>query len=228
MSSEKEEKEINDRRDFFKSAISGAAGAAAMVAAVSQLGVPILNAAQDPKPDAAAKPKQAISPFFRNPPPWPVGTEGNRYDHLFTTRLRETSSIPDVIAGPQTYFRGASDMPGAKVNMGWQIYTKPHKVALESHHHGHDEYLIFLGATFPDLVGSFDAEIEFFLGPEYERYLVTKASILYIPGGLEHNPCDIRRVGKPLFFSACDLAPFYNAVHQTRGYMENRSAPKLG
>ena len=232
MSSEKEEKDISERRDFFKNALTGAAGAAAMVAAVSQLGVPVLNAAQavDAKPagEAKPKPKQYVSPVFRNPPPWPVGTDGHLYDNLFSTKLRELSPDPDIIPSPQTYFRGASDMPGAKVNMGWQIYTKPTKVELESHYHGPDEYLFFLGASFPDLVGSFDAEIEFFLGPEYERYVVTKASVLYVPGNLEHNPCEIRRVGKPLFFSALMIAPFYNAIYQTRGYMERQPAKKIG
>ena len=223
----KEEEEINvqNRRGFFKDAVSGAAGAAAMVAAVSQLGVPVLNAAQ--AIEAKPKPKSINSPFFVNSPEWPKGTEGHKYDHLFTTKLREESSIPGIVPGPQTYFRGATDMPGAKINCGWQIFTKPHKVELESHHHGHDEYIFFLGATFPDLVGSFDAEIEFFLGPEYERYLVTKASVLYVPGGLEHNPCEIRRVGKPLFFSACAHSPFYNAIYQTRGYMEKRAGNKI-
>ena len=237
MSSKEEEKDVNDRREFFKGAISGAAGAAALAAAMSQLGVPVLNAAQDIQikpniPDVEPNSKQFVSPVFRNSPPWPKGTEGNRYDHLFGYNLREPSSIPGVVAGPQTYFRGLSDLPGgegfhgAKVNLGWQIFTRPHRLELESHHHGHDEYIFFLGATLPDLVGSFDAEIEFFLGPEYERYVVTRASALYIPGGLEHNPCEIRKVGKPLLISAVAMAPFYNAIYQTRGY-QVKTATKM-
>jgi hypothetical protein len=75
----------------------------------------------------------------------------------------------DMVPGPQAYFRGESDMPGAKINMGWQKFVKPFKLELESHHHDTDEYLIFLGAELPDLVGSFDAEIELFLGTEYQN-----------------------------------------------------------
>ena len=217
MSSTKDEKNINNRREFFQG-VTGMTGLA-MVAALSQMGVPIVNAAQGsevkPKPDTiggatqGAKPKpdtvggatrgaktapggQAVSPFFQNPPAWPKGTDTHEYDHLFSTKLRENSWIPDIVPGPQAYFRGDSDLPGAKVNMGWQIFTKPYKLELESHHHDHDEYQFFLGATFPDLVGSFDAEIETFTGLEYERHLITKATVLYLPAGLEHNPCDIR------------------------------------
>jgi hypothetical protein len=242
MSSTKDEKDINNRREFFQGVASGVTGLA-MVAALSQMGVPVLNAAQGgevkPKPDTVggaslvAKPaqsgqsKQAISPFFKNPPPWPTGTDTHEYDHLFSTKLRENSWVPDIVPGPQAYFRGDSDLPGAKINMGWQIFTKPYKLEMESHHHDHDEYQFFLGSTFPDLVGSFDAEIETFTGPEYERHIINKATVLYLPAGLEHNPCDIRRVGKPLFFSSCELSPFFNGFYQTMGYMEMRSSRKI-
>jgi hypothetical protein len=242
MSSTRSEKDINNRREFIQDITSGMTGLA-MVAALSQMGVPVLNAAQrdevKPKPDTiggatrGAKPaqssesKQAVSPFFRNPPPWPKGEDTHEYDHLFSTKLRENSWIPDIVPGPQAYFRGDSDLPGAKVNMGWQIFTKPYKLEMESHHHDHDEYQFFLGSTFPDLVGSFDAEIETFIGREYERHIINRATVLYLPAGLEHNPCDIRRVGKPLFFSSCELSPFFNGVYQTMGYMEMRSSKKI-
>jgi len=210
------------RRDFFQDVTAGTAGLA-VAAALSQLGVTTVSAAQDAK---KAPPKRASSPFFRNPPPWPKGTEGNKYSHLFGTKLKE-NSITDVVAGPQAYFRGDSDLPGAKINMGWQMFTKPYRLEMESHHHDTDEYLFFLGATLPDLVGSFDAEIEYFMGKEYERHIITQATVLYIPAGLEHNPCDIRRVGKPMMFSALQLAPYFNGVYQTQGYMEMRGMKKI-
>jgi len=224
MSSINDEKETSERREFFQGVSSGAAGLA-MFAALSQLGVPVLNAAQggEAKPKGDAKPKTAESPFFRDPPPWPKGTDGHIYDHLFGDKIRESSMIPDIVPGPQAYFRGESDLPGTKINLGWQIYAKPYVMERESHHHDTDEYLFFLGSTFPDLVGSFDAEIEYFIGPEYERHMITQATALYIPAGLEHNPCEYRKVGKPIFFCALQLAPYFNSVYQTMGQMEFRT-----
>jgi len=233
--------ESTSRRAFFQDVTTGV-GAAALVGVVAQLGVPIVSAAQDAKPPvtgsgpyvsgqgvgpAAKQPTSKESQFFKNAPPWPEGTKGNKYDHLFSTKLRENSMVPDIVPGPQAYFRGESDLPGAKVNMGWQIFTKDYKLEMESHHHDCDEYLFFLGASFPDLVGSFDAEIEYFMGKEYEKHTVTQATVLYIPAGLEHNPCWIKRVGKPLFFSALELAPYFNGVYQTMGYREFKGAPKI-
>jgi hypothetical protein len=222
MSSKKDSSESTSRRAFFQEVTAGATGVA-VASALAQLGAPVMAAPQDAKTPA---PKQASSPFFKNPPPWPTGTTGNKYDHLFSAQLKE-NSITDVVAGPQAYFRGDSDLPGAKINMGWQMFTKPYRLELESHHHDTDEYLFFLGATLPDLVGSFDAEIEYFLGPEYEKHTITKACVLYIPAGLEHNPCDIKRVGKPMMFSALQMAPYFNGVYQTQGYRELRRMKKI-
>ena len=217
MSSPKDNDETKSRRDFFKDVTAGAAGVA-IAGALATLGAPVMAAGQEEK--------KADSPFFRDPPPWPKGTTGSKYDHLFSTQLKE-NSITDVVAGPQAYFRGDSDLPGAKINMGWQMFTKPYRLEMESHHHDTDEYLFFLGATLPDLVGSFDGEIEYFMGEEYERHIITEATVLYIPAGLEHNPCDIKRLGKPMMFSALQLAPYFNGVYQTMGYMEFKGAPKI-
>jgi len=206
------------RRGFVQNVASGAAGLA-VASALAELGAPVMAATQEEKRPA--------SPFFKDPPPWPKGTIGNKYDHLFCTRLKENSMMEEVVPGPQAYFRGESDLPGAKINMGWQMFVKPYKLELESHHHDTDEYLIFLGATLPDLVGSFDGEIELFLGKEYEKHTITEATLLYIPAGLEHNPLDIKRLDKPMLFSALQLAPFFNGVYQTGGYRVFRGAPKI-
>ncbi len=225
MSSANDDSNNPSRRAFFQEITAGTA-AMAVATALTQLGAPTLAAAQTVKGTGAPEAKQASSSFFKNPPPWPTGTDGHIYDHLFSTKLKE-NSITDVVAGPQAYFRGDSDLPGAKINMGWQMFTKPYRLELESHHHDTDEYLFFLGATLPDLVGSFDAEIEYFMGKEYERHVITKATVLYIPAGMEHNPCDIKRIGKPMMFSALELSPYFNGKYQTQGYMELRGMTKI-
>jgi len=213
----KNDEKNTSRRGFVQNVASGAAGVA-IASALAELGAPVMAAPQEAK--------QAASPFFKDPPPWPKGTTGNKYDNLFCTQLKE-NSMTDVVAGPQAYFRGESDLPGAKINMGWQMFVKPYRLELESHHHDTDEYLIFLGAELPDLVGSFDGEIELFLGKEYEKHTITEATLLYIPAGLEHNPLDIKRLSKPMLFSALQLAPYFNGVYQTGGYRVFRGAPKI-
>lgn len=214
MSSNKNDKNEPTRRDFFQGVTAGAAGLA-IASAMTQLGAPAA---------VASAQEQA----FKMPemPPWPEGTEGNKYDHLFCTKFKEKSTIPEV-AGPQAYFRGESHLPGVGMNMGWQQFVKPIKLELQSHHHNVDEYLIFLGTEFPDLIGSFDGEIEIFLGKEYERHIIKEATVLFIPSGFEHNPMEIRRLDKPMMLSALLLSNVFNGNYQASGYMEYRGGPTI-
>ena len=207
MSSSKSRKN-QTRRAFFGNVTATSALAAV---AMAQLSSPRAAVAQEGK-----KPYEGLS--RENIPPWPKGTVGNKYDHLFCTRLKE-KPLADQILSPTISFRGDSDLPGAGINMGFRYYVKPFKMELQSHHHDVDEYLFFLGGQLPDLTANFDAEIEIFLGPEYERHIISKPCIIYIPRGFEHNPMDIKRVGKPLLFMPLHLAPYFNGVYQT-GYSQ--------
>jgi hypothetical protein len=153
------------------------------------------------------------------PPPWPKkGTTGNKYDHFFCIRFKEKSIIKEI-AGPQAYFRGASELPGAGMNMGWQMFVEPYQLETYSHHHDVDGYLVFWGATLPDLIGSFDSEIELFLAEEYEKHIITKATVLYIRRGMKHCSLGIKKLGKPTMFSALMLTPYFNAYYKTAKYM---------
>ncbi len=209
-------KKDKTRRAFFSDVTASTALAAV---AMAQLGSPAAAGAQQ-------KREPGDSPWMpKNLPPWPKGTDGNKYDHLFCTRMKE-KPLTDTILTPTISFRGNSDLPGAGINLGFRYYVKPYKMELQSHHHDVDEYLFFLGARLPDLTADFDAEIEIFLGPEYERHIITKPSILYIPRGFEHNPMDIKRVGKPLLFIPLLLAPYFNGYYQT-GYMQMLGHEKI-
>jgi hypothetical protein len=209
-------KKNQTRRAFFSDVTASTALAAV---AMVQLGSQTAAMAQEKK-----QPLDILRPP-PNLPPWPKGTTGNKYDHLFCTRMKE-KPLTDTILSPTISFRGNSDLPGAGINMGFRYYVKPFKMELQSHHHDVDEYLFFLGAQLPDLTANFDAEIEIFLGPEYERHIITKPCILYIPRGFEHNPMDIKRVGKPLLFMPLLLSPYFNGYYQT-GYMQMLGHEKI-
>ena len=111
------------------------------------------------------------------------------------------NSLPPFpeIASPQTYFRGASALPGATATIGWQVFTAP--VCWETPHtHKYDEFLIFLGAELPDLCKSFDAEIDFWMGEEMEKHTITSTTVLFIPKGVHACPVEFQSNQK-----ACSL-----------------------
>jgi hypothetical protein len=129
-----------------------------------------------------------------------------KYDKYFLTDFKEPSNL-SAVAGPQAYFRGARQIPGANLNMGWQLFVKPIYLEKEPHTHNVDEYLVFLGGKLPDLFSSFKAEVDFWIGEEQQKYIIDKATIIFIPRGLVHCPLDFRKIDEPILFHAILLAP---------------------
>jgi len=190
-------KEGTTRRGFVKK-ITTSAGAVALAGS--------LQAALSPDQGGLnAAPKETPS------------ADGTKYGHYFLADDRQPpkemdfvglNSIPPFpeIASPQTYFRGASALPGATATIGWQVFTDP--VCWETPHiHKYDEFLIFLGAELPDLCSSFDAECDLWMGEEMEKHTIDSTTIVFIPKGVQHAPLNFRVINKPILFHALYLGP---------------------
>jgi len=118
----------------------------------------------------------------------------------------------DFVYSPQAYFRGASQIPGSEFNMGFQIFVKPFFLDRIPHRHPVEEYLIFLGGTFPN-VFDFDADITLAIGEEFEEYEITSPTIVRIPAGVQHCPLNFKRIGKPVFFQAACMQGMFGGVY---------------
>jgi hypothetical protein len=154
--------------------------------------------------------------------------DGTKYNKYFLSDDRQPpkkndfvglNSIPPFpeIASPQTYFRGASALPGATATIGWQVFIKP--VCWETPHvHKYDEFLIFLGAEQPDFCKSFDAEIDLWMGEEMEKHTITSTTVVYIPKGVQHAPLNFRAIRKPVLFHALYLGPSLDRSPRVPGF----------
>jgi hypothetical protein len=118
----------------------------------------------------------------------------------------------DFVYSPQACFRGASQIPGSKYNVGLQIFIKPSFLDRIPHRHAVDEYLIFLGGTFPN-VFDFDAEISLFMGEEMEEYIITQPTTVRIPVGIQHCPLNFKRIDKPVFFQAACMQGMFGGIY---------------
>ena len=120
----------------------------------------------------------------------------------------------DYVVHPQAYFRGASQIPGSEFNQSYQIFVKPFFLDRVQHRHVKDEFLVFLGATFPN-VFDFDARIEFTIGKdeEAETYVIDKPTIIRIPAGVYHCPLNFKEVNKPILFLATLFTPMFGGVY---------------
>lgn len=192
------------RRGFFKKIITGAGGLA-LASSMGKTLTPgqdeVMAATNDePSPDGTKYGKYFLSDDRKPPKP-------NDFVGL--------NSIPPFpeIASPQTYFRGASALPGATATIGWQVFTDP--VCWETPHiHKYDEFLIFLGADLPDLCSSFDAEVDLWMGEEMEKHTITTTTVVYIPKGVQHAPLNFRAIRKPILFHALYLGPSLDRMNR--------------
>jgi hypothetical protein len=140
-----------------------------------------------------------------------------KYEKYVFSGLREEMNVP-YFAKPQAYFRGARQIPGAGINLGWQLVIKPILLETEPHTHDAEEYLIFLGSNPADWFSSFDAEIDLFLGGEMEKYFINKPTIVYIPSNLSHNPLEFRVINKPVLFTALLQTPIFTKTMKGKEY----------
>ena len=142
-----------------------------------------------------------------------------KYEKLFYEFVPQETSWGDWCHSPQAYFRGDRDIPGAAMNVGFQVFKAPVFLETEPHFHREDEYLVFLGAKLPDVFDSFDAEAHFYLGETLEtmeKIVITEPTIIKLPKGWWHSPLNFVRIDKPLLFQAVMLSGKSGLVKHVR------------
>lgn len=146
----------------------------------------------------------------------PIGQKYSQY--LFTGLKDNMSAMLPSMGAPSAYFRGAWQIPGASINMGWQVITKANFMEKEGHHHLVDEYFAIFGAQMPDIWSSFDAEVELCYGPEEEKHIITEPTFVFVPKGMHHCPLNFKVVNKPILFQAIHLGPRFHKIMGGKEY----------
>jgi hypothetical protein len=180
------------RRNFFTGVASGAAAAVVAGGSASEADA----ALQDAKTPAS---------------------QGLKYSQYLFSDLRDpiSTTLKYMDSRPAAYFRGAHQIPGASINMGWQVIKQGgYFMEKEGHYHMADEYFAILGAELPDVFSSFDAEVELWMGPEQEKHVITKPTFVFIPAGFQHCPLNFKKVNKPLLFQAIHLGPYFQKIQK--------------
>jgi hypothetical protein len=74
------------------------------------------------------------------------------------------------------------------------------------HRHKDPEVLVALG-TDPDHPNELFAEFEMCMGPEMEKHIVNKPSLVYVPANFIHCPFTVTKVTRPFIFIEAQYAP---------------------
>jgi len=107
------------------------------------------------------------------------------------------------------------DLEGLDTSIFWGFCSRAGiwRRGAGSHVHSTDEVLVYLG-TDPGDMKYLGAEIEIDLGPEHERHLINKPSVVICPAGMPHLPQVTRWVDKPFAFFAISLS----GEHETKSF----------
>ncbi|MBR4743075.1 MAG: hypothetical protein IK082_02645 [Oscillospiraceae bacterium] len=131
---------------------------------------------------------------------WTEGT--GRYSHLVYTFEKQANHWGDFMPPYQAYFRGHDCMPDSDIYTCFRPYLKEAFIDKYPNFHPEEEYLCFTGHDMLDPWGSFDAEMEFWIGPEpnrLEKHIISAPTMVRIPPFTWHCPLQYLRVGKPVY-----------------------------
>ena len=124
-----------------------------------------------------------------------------------------TSATPHPeVSAPRLGLRSDNDFGGRDFSMSWWAITEPFVMVTDNHAHDFDQFLVFAGGdltNMPDLGG----EVELTLsldGKELHKFVITEATMIYVPAGLYHCPLNFKKINDPkkpilfhdLFFSS--------------------------
>ncbi|MFC2038416.1 hypothetical protein ACFLUG_01410 [Chloroflexota bacterium] len=124
----------------------------------------------------------------------------------FIKPLQTGTSIHKQVTAPQIGAFGERDLEGRDFSLGWSLLTEPFLMVEDSHSHDFDQLILFFGGD-SNNIGEFDGEVEFGLGEKEELHSITAASLIFIPGGVNHGPLNVKRVGKPFMFIDITFSP---------------------
>ena len=131
-----------------------------------------------------------------------------KYDHLVHTFEKQYTHWGDFMPPYQAYFRGHDCMADSNIYTCYRCYMKEAFIDKYPNFHPEDEFLCFTGYDMNDPWGSFDAEIEFWIGPDpnhLEKHIITEPTMIRIPAFTWHCPLQYRRVGKPVYLQVLGL-----------------------
>jgi hypothetical protein len=101
-----------------------------------------------------------------------------------------------------------NEVPGAfQMNTAWYKKAQPRDPLFEEHVHDYDELIGFFGSD-PEDPYNLHAVIELTLDGVAHR--LDKTSMIFVPGGMKHNPLRLLEVEQPIFHFTIVTSPEYS------------------
>lgn len=88
---------------------------------------------------------------------------------------------------------------------------KPYMFHEPVHKHIFTEYFLFFGSNPMDM-HDFDADVEFTFGPEREKHVINRPTIVVAAPGVYHCPLNYARIGKPFYCLEMFMTTGYSGI----------------
>jgi hypothetical protein len=122
--------------------------------------------------------------------------------------LAKTNELPEIKDILRFDFNSADHKWGTDIIVGYGAIHKPFFALKEPHTHPYDEFVCLLGSNAMDL-NEFDAEVEFYMGQEQEKYVIKTAAVIYCPANFPHCPMNFKVVNKPIVVLTINMGNEY-------------------
>ena len=118
----------------------------------------------------------------------------------------------DSIRGTQATQITSQDLKGLDVTIMYGSHKETGNMGFisgEAHIHKFDEVQLFIGTDTDDLT-RLGGEVEFSMGEEGEKQVISQSTAITVPKGMPHLPAEIKSVDHPFIFMTISLASKLN------------------
>jgi hypothetical protein len=134
----------------------------------------------------------------------------NKYQDLF-----KIMTFKDE--GPGSFSQGmemGKSFHGMNVHIHYGVYGRTGPMGGKYgglHTHDFDQICIWYGSNIENML-ELGAEIEVYMGQEFERYMITTPTAIVVPKGVPHFPANIKSLNKKFQYMEISLAPEFSAT----------------
>lgn len=133
---------------------------------------------------------------------------GSKYAKYFTRDIVRDGELPPFL--PRVKFNSRKNFGYGNFGLRFSYVTEPLELPEGPHAHDFEQYLCFIGTS--ENAREFDAEVEFFMGEENERHIITETTVVHVPKGIIHCPLRFTKVNKPVTFINAVLTDRYSQI----------------
>ncbi|MFH1647501.1 MAG: hypothetical protein ABID71_07460 [Chloroflexota bacterium] len=118
------------------------------------------------------------------------------------------------VPGPVLGLKSDATFGNKNFALSWWPISQPFEMVKDTHAHDFDQFLMFVGGDINNML-DLGGEVELTLGEEgkpLEKFVFTKATMVFVPAGLLHCPLNFKKVNdprKPILFHDFFFSPEY-------------------